>query len=165
MAMLQCEIVTPEKVLFSGEATMVEAPSVGGSFGILPGHEAFSCLVMGGVAKVAQDAEHTQFQEIAITHGFAQVYDDKVTILVRNGCLVEDIDIQEVSAYYEALQQRYDAMTDGERESARSYSDMMQGGEAMTQPETTEGLAAKATANTILDDIEWCKIRIAARKK
>ncbi len=35
---LRCEVITPEKILYSGDVDMVVAPGVGGEKGILPLH-------------------------------------------------------------------------------------------------------------------------------
>ena len=77
--MLQVELVSPEKILFSGEAESVIARTAGGDIAFLPGHVPFigtlavhpvRILLPGGVEEV-----------VAVHEGFVECSDDRVTIL------------------------------------------------------------------------------------
>jgi F-type H+-transporting ATPase subunit epsilon len=74
------EILTPEKKLFSGEATAIQLPGINGSFQILNQHAALVSALKQGVVKVDTDKESKTIQ---ITGGFCEVLNNKVTVLVE----------------------------------------------------------------------------------
>lgn len=76
---LRVEVVTPEKKIFSGEATMVRARTLDGDLGILPGHTSLlGVLVDGEVVVNETSGQNTVFQ---IHGGFLSVNKDRVSIL------------------------------------------------------------------------------------
>ena len=76
---LKVEVVTPEKRIFSGEATMVQARTLSGDLGILPGHiSLLGVLVDGEVVVKESNGQSTTFQ---IHGGFLSVNKDRVSIL------------------------------------------------------------------------------------
>ena len=76
---LRVEVVTPEKRIFSGEATMVSARTLEGDLGILPGHiSLLGVLVDGEVVVKETNGQSTTFQ---IQGGFLSVNKDRVSIL------------------------------------------------------------------------------------
>lgn len=52
MATLDVRVVSPEKVVFKGEASAVVAPAWDGQVGILPGHAPMLSLIGAGVLSV-----------------------------------------------------------------------------------------------------------------
>jgi F-type H+-transporting ATPase subunit epsilon len=76
---MQVELVTPEQVLYQGEASMVIARTLDGDIGILPGHApVLGALRPGRVRIVKSDGS----EEVAVVDsGFVEVIDDRVTIL------------------------------------------------------------------------------------
>lgn len=79
-ATLQVELVTPEKLLFSDQAEMVEAPGVEGDFGVLPQHAPFVSLLKPGLVTIHQGGAKKQ---IFVTSGLAQVDGEKCVILAE----------------------------------------------------------------------------------
>jgi F-type H+-transporting ATPase subunit epsilon len=77
---LQLEIVTPEKVLFSGAVEMVEAPGTEGDFGVLPNHSPFVSLLREGAVRVHQQGKITEFP---VSGGLAQVDSEKCVVLAE----------------------------------------------------------------------------------
>ncbi|MFM8253627.1 MAG: F0F1 ATP synthase subunit epsilon [Actinomycetota bacterium] len=76
---LKVEVVTPEKRIFSGEANMVQARTLSGDLGILPGHiSLLGVLVDGEVVVKETNGQSTTFQ---IHGGFLSVNKDRVSIL------------------------------------------------------------------------------------
>ena len=76
---LKVEVVTPEKRIFSGEASMVRARTLAGDLGILPGHiSLLGVLVDGEVVVKETNGQSTTFQ---INGGFLSVNKDRVSIL------------------------------------------------------------------------------------
>ncbi len=88
---LICDIVTPEKQIFSEEASFVSAPSISGEVGILPLHAAYvSVLKAGQVVVKYPDEKNSRY--FAISGGYLEVKDDEVIILADSAIDIEDID-------------------------------------------------------------------------
>ena len=77
---LMLEIVSPEKMVFSGKIEEVTIPGTEGEFGVLRGHEAFLSSVDIGELNFLKDGKKTYY---AVNYGYAEVTSDKVTILVE----------------------------------------------------------------------------------
>ncbi len=94
---LRVEVVSPERVLFSGEATQVITRTLdGGEIAFLPGHISF----LGALVE-----NHTRIyltggvvQDLAVHGGFVEVAPDHVTILSDSAELAADIDIARARA-------------------------------------------------------------------
>jgi len=92
---IHLDILTPEKVVFSDSIEMVTAPGGLGEFGVLPGHAALiTTLEIGEVAIKKDNREYW----LAISGGFAEVENDKVTILAEAAELAQEIDIKRAEA-------------------------------------------------------------------
>jgi F-type H+-transporting ATPase subunit epsilon len=87
---LRVEIATPERVMLDEEADMFEAPGAAGEFGVLPGHVPFLTTLRHGEIRLLTQGR-TRF--IATSGGFAEVVDDKVTLLLDTAEFAEDIDL------------------------------------------------------------------------
>lgn len=89
MASLQLDIVTPDHLVLSQEVDYVGAPGLEGEFGVLPGHIPFiSALAIGCLSYKAGGKAECVF----VSGGFAEVSDNKVTILAESAEKSEDID-------------------------------------------------------------------------
>lgn len=78
---LSVEVVSAERSEWSGEATMVLAPSVNGQMGIMAGHvPVLAVMVPGQVTVRGAGAGDTT---IDVTGGFLSVDHDKVVIVVE----------------------------------------------------------------------------------
>ncbi len=88
---MQVELVSPERITFSGEADKVLVRTVGGGdIEFLPGHVPFIGVLQVSAAKIV-DGGATQV--FAIHQGFVQMSGDKVTILSDVSEAKEDIDV------------------------------------------------------------------------
>lgn len=75
---MQVDILTPDKVLFSGEATSVKLPGSAGQFEVLNNHAPLvSSLDAGNVRVRSAQGD----QNFAIKGGVVEVTKDKVVIL------------------------------------------------------------------------------------
>jgi F-type H+-transporting ATPase subunit epsilon len=83
------EIVTPEKMAFSGAIEEVTIPGTEGEFGVLRGHEAFLSSVDVGELNFTKDGKKTYY---AVNTGYAEVTSDKVTILIETAERSDSID-------------------------------------------------------------------------
>jgi F-type H+-transporting ATPase subunit epsilon len=94
---LRVEVVSPEKVLFSGDATQVITRTIeGGEIAFLPGHAAFlGALTQNHTRIYLADGS---IQNLAVHLGFVEVGPDHVTILSDAAELEEDIDVARARA-------------------------------------------------------------------
>lgn len=82
----QVDVVSPEAVVWSGEATFVVARTTEGEIGIQAGHEPLMGAITTGAVEVDGDGGRTT---IAVHGGFIQVLDNKVTLLTDRAEIVE----------------------------------------------------------------------------
>ena len=83
------EIVTPEKMAFTGSVEEVTIPGTEGEFGVLRGHEAFLTSVDIGELNFTKDGKKTYY---AINTGYAEVTGSKVTVLIETAERSDSID-------------------------------------------------------------------------
>ncbi|MCX7858207.1 MAG: hypothetical protein N2513_09590 [Deltaproteobacteria bacterium] len=86
MAKLYLEILTPEKVLVREEVDIFEAQGTLGEFGVLPGHIQFFTTLEPGQIRYGKDGKMTY---VSSGSGFAEVLNDKVTVVLDSGELSE----------------------------------------------------------------------------
>jgi F-type H+-transporting ATPase subunit epsilon len=75
---LRVAVISPERVVFEGEADAVVAPAFDGEVGILTGHAPMMTLLGRGSLRVTQGGEARRF---AVEGGFLQVVDDVVRVV------------------------------------------------------------------------------------
>jgi F-type H+-transporting ATPase subunit epsilon len=77
---LMLEIVTPEKLAFSGKVEEVTVPGSEGEFGVLRGHASLLSSIQIGELSYTKDNKRICY---AVDTGYAEVLSGKVTILVE----------------------------------------------------------------------------------
>lgn len=87
---LMLEIVTPEKMAFSGNVEDVTIPGTEGEFGVLRGHEAFLSSVDIGHLVFTRNSKKTHY---AVNNGYAEVTANKVTVLIETAERADQIDV------------------------------------------------------------------------
>ena len=90
MAVLKLEVVTAERLVYSEEASMVIAPGVMGQLGILSNHAALMTMLEPGELIVRKGDDEVS---MAVTGGFLEVLDNKVTVLADAAERADEIDI------------------------------------------------------------------------
>jgi len=75
------EIVSPERVLLSGEATEVVVPGMEGDFTVLEGHAPLISALRPGILDIKQGSGR---RRIYVRGGFAEVDPTQLTILAQN---------------------------------------------------------------------------------
>lgn len=92
---IQLEIVTPERMVVNDKAEYIEIPGKGGYLGVLPGHAPLITeLAVGQISYT--NAGKTQ--RLAIAWGFAEVLQNKVTILAETAEKADEIDTARAEA-------------------------------------------------------------------
>ena len=103
MNTVKVEVVTPERVVYSGDAKIVVVKGVEGELGILPNHIPFvTPLKIAPVQVKSANGEDL----IAVSGGFMEVRRDKVTILAESAELPGDIDVNRAQAAKERAERR-----------------------------------------------------------
>ena len=87
---VEFELVSPEKLLLSREVDMVVIPGAEGDMGVLPQHSPAITTVRPGTIVVYEGGAVTD--RIFIAGGFAEVSDNRCTVLAEEAMPVEDID-------------------------------------------------------------------------
>jgi F-type H+-transporting ATPase subunit epsilon len=78
MANFHFELVSPEKLLFTGEVEQVDVPGIEGDFGVLAAHAPMVTTLRPGILTVhTADGE----QKIVVLGGFAEVSPQGLTVL------------------------------------------------------------------------------------
>lgn len=90
-ATLRVEIVSAEKEIFNGEATMVIASAQMGEVGIAPGHTPFITRIKPGEIRVLTAGEEEEL-DIYVSGGILEVQPHVVTVLADTALRVDDID-------------------------------------------------------------------------
>ncbi|MBI1739437.1 MAG: F0F1 ATP synthase subunit epsilon [Acidobacteriales bacterium] len=99
----QLEIVTPEKLVVKEVAEEVQIPGRTGYLGILPGHAPLITeLAVGAITYRA----HGESRTLSVAWGFAEVLQDKVTILAETAEHPEEIDVARAQKAKERAEQR-----------------------------------------------------------
>ena len=94
---MRVEVVSPERVLFSGDATQVITRTLeGGEVAFLPGHAAFLGALTENHTRIY--LADGRIQNLAVHLGFVEVGADHVTILSDAAELEEDIDVARARA-------------------------------------------------------------------
>ena len=78
MATFHFDLVSPEKLAFSGEVDQVDVPGVEGDFGVLAGHAPVVAVIRPGILTVTTGGTH---QKIIVLGGLAEVSDKGLTVL------------------------------------------------------------------------------------
>jgi F-type H+-transporting ATPase subunit epsilon len=89
MATFHFDLVSPEKLAFSGEVDQVDVPGVEGDFGVLAGHAPVVAAIRPGILTVTSGGTH---QKIIVLGGLAEVSDKGLTVLADVAQSVEEID-------------------------------------------------------------------------
>ncbi len=90
MASFHFELVSPEKLLFSGDVESVVASSVEGEFTVLKDHAPIMASLKPGVVSVADAAGKTS--RLFVRGGFVEVSTKGMTILAEQAIPLEELD-------------------------------------------------------------------------
>ncbi len=90
MADLHFELVSPSRLLFSGEVASVTLPGTEGDMGILPGHAPVLSTLRPGVITVTRDAGEEL--RIFVRGGFAEVNPSGLTVLAETAIPLSELD-------------------------------------------------------------------------
>lgn len=95
MATFHFDLVSPEKLLFSGEVDQVDVPGSEGDFGVLAGHAPLVATLKPGIITVYSGNDR---QRIVVFGGFAEVSPGGLTILADNAMPASELDAAVIAA-------------------------------------------------------------------
>ncbi len=90
MATFKFELVSPERILFSGDVVSVIIPSVEGEMTVLAGHAPLVATLKAGIVFV--QTTESNGKEFFINGGLVEVNQNSTTILAEQGRFIEDVD-------------------------------------------------------------------------
>jgi F-type H+-transporting ATPase subunit epsilon len=108
VATLHVSVVSPESVLFEGEAEMVVCRPSDGEIAFLPGHEPFVGALGAFPVRVIRAEGQPQIV-IAVHGGFVEFSDNRVTVLSDVAELPDQIDVVRAQTAKEEAERRLSA--------------------------------------------------------
>ena len=89
MATFHFDLVSPEKLAFSGEVDQVDIPGLEGDFGVLAGHAPVIAAMRPGILTIFGGGKK---EKIIVVGGLAEVSDRGLTVLTDVATSLEDLD-------------------------------------------------------------------------
>lgn len=111
MADLSLKIVTPEQIVYEGEADQVNVSTTKGELGILPHHASLMAKLLPGELRIRKSGKISFF---AIGDGFLQVENNALTIMTDLAQNAEDIDEKAAEAARKRAQDALEQKLGGE---------------------------------------------------
>ncbi len=112
MGNLHLEVVTPERVVVREDVDSVVAPGSMGEFGVLPGHVPFLTSIVPGELRYNVGS---RVERLAVTSGFTEVSENRVSVLVDAAERAHEIDIERAKKALDRARERL-AMERGRRD-------------------------------------------------
>ena len=98
------KIIASDKVFYEGRCRKLIIPAPDGEKGILANHENMVIAIVVGTAKV-QLAGEDEWKDLAVGSGFAEIVNNRVTLLVDTAERPEDIDVRRAKEQQERAEQ------------------------------------------------------------
>lgn len=89
MATFHFDLVSPEKIAFSGEVEQVDIPGVEGDLGVMAGHAPLVASIRPGIMIVTVGGKH---EKIIVLGGLAEISDKGLTVLADTATSVAELD-------------------------------------------------------------------------
>jgi F-type H+-transporting ATPase subunit epsilon len=89
MANFHFDLVSPEKLAFSGEVDQVDIPGVEGDFGVLAGHAPVVAAIRPGILTITTGGKH---EKIIVLGGLAEVSEKGLTVLADVATSLAELD-------------------------------------------------------------------------
>ena len=89
MATFHFDLVSPEKLAFSGEVDQVDVPGFEGDFGVLAGHAPVVAVLRPGILTIITGGAR---QKVIVTGGLAEVSEKGLTVLADVATSIQELD-------------------------------------------------------------------------
>ena len=107
------DFVSPEASIISSEVEMVLIPGIDGDAGILPNHSPFMTTLRQGIVEVT--FEEGNVKKYLVEGGFADITQDKMTILAENSLNLSDSDSNTLKNEIEIINEKLVSALDNEK--------------------------------------------------
>jgi F-type H+-transporting ATPase subunit epsilon len=97
MATFHFDLVSPEKLLFSGEVNQVDVPGSEGDFGVLAGHAPLVTTLRPGILVIYGERDALR---IVVGGGFAEVGPAGLTVLADMAVPVDEFDVAQLAGVF-----------------------------------------------------------------
>ena len=126
MAAFAFELVSPERILFSGDVDQVVVPGTEGDFAVLKDHAPLMSSLRTAVLTI--DAAGKPTQRMFIRGGFADVSPNGLTVLAEQAIPVEEVTPDTLHAEAELAQAEFDkaATDEARRQAAERLAQIME---------------------------------------
>lgn len=98
------KIIASDRVFYEGRCRRLIIPAADGEKGILAHHENMVIAIRVGIARM--ETEDGQWMEVALGLGFAEVVNNRVTLIVDTAERPEDIDIRRAEEQKERAEEQ-----------------------------------------------------------
>jgi F-type H+-transporting ATPase subunit epsilon len=115
MATFHFDLVSPEKLAFSGEVDQVDVPGLEGDFGVLAGHAPVVAAIRPGILTVIVGG---QKQKIIVLGGLAEVAEDRLTVLADVATSIDELDRAEFAETISEMEENLKEHEGGELDHA-----------------------------------------------
>jgi F-type H+-transporting ATPase subunit epsilon len=103
MATFHFDLVSPEKLAFSGDVDQVDVPGAEGDFGVLAGHARVVSAIRPGILTVTSGGSR---QKIIVLGGLAEVSEKGLTVLADVATSLDELDRAKFAATIDEMQQK-----------------------------------------------------------
>jgi F-type H+-transporting ATPase subunit epsilon len=110
MATFPFELVSPTRVVFSGEVDQVDVPGAEGDFGVLANHAPVIAALRPGILTIREGGNT---KRLYVRDGFAEVNPASLTVIAEFAVPVEELDASELQNEITAAEARLNAAKDG----------------------------------------------------
>ena len=107
------DFVSPEASIVSSEVEMVLIPGIDGDAGILPNHSPFMTTLRQGIVEVT--FEEGNVKRYLVEGGFADIPQEKMTILAENSLNLSDSDSNTLKNEIEIINEKLFSAVDNEK--------------------------------------------------
>ncbi len=117
------ELVTPERLVFAGEAQQVVVPGSEGDFAVLAGHSPFISTLRPGILDVTLPQGR---QQLLVKKGVAEADPDRLTVLAQSAVPLEELTGARLASELQLAEtQAAEAKDDHSRMTAEALLDLL----------------------------------------
>lgn len=84
------QIITPDRIFYEGDATMIEFNTEAGEIGVYPKHIPLTTVITPGVVTIHEESGE---KKAAVHAGFAEILPDQVSIMAEIAEWADEIDL------------------------------------------------------------------------
>ena len=118
---MHVELVAADRLVWSGEATMVIARTTEGDVGILPDHAPMLSLMLDGVVDVRTAEGETWLA--AVNTGFLSVAGNRISILSEQAQMSHEIDLERARADLDRARAAGEDLDEAQEAAARAWAE------------------------------------------